>query len=122
MRGRGRSSGGGSSGKSAPKETQKEKPKETPKESSSSDDSEDSGPPQILKKRTDKPASREILSANVAREEVESLLNEPPPKTIAQKKPGSAAPRTPSQEPKLVTPRTTCSIGWEGVRPSVAKF
>ena len=51
--------------------------KETPKESSSSDDSEDSGPPQILKKRTDKPASREILSADVAREEVESLLNEP---------------------------------------------
>ena len=69
MRGRGRSSGGGSSGKSAPKETLKE--------SSSSDDSEDSGPPQILKKRTDKPASREILSADVAREEVESLLNEP---------------------------------------------
>ena len=92
MRGRGRSSGGGSSGKSAPKETQKEKPNETPKESSSSDDSEDSGPPQILKKRTDKPASREILSADVAREEVESLLNEPPPKTIAQKKTGSAAP------------------------------
>jgi hypothetical protein len=87
MRGRGRSSGGGSSGKSAPKETQKEKPKETPKESSSSDDSEDSGPPQILKKRTDKPASREILSADVAREEVESLLNEPPPKTIVSRSP-----------------------------------
>ena len=102
MRGRGRSSGGGSSGKSAPKETQKEKPNETPKESSSSDDSEDSGPPQILKKRTDKPASREILSADVAREEVESLLNEPPPKTIAQKKTGSAAPHTPSQERQRV--------------------
>ena len=60
MCGRGRSSGGGSSGKSAPKETQKEKPKEKPKDSSSSDDLEETGTQQILKKRTDKPASREI--------------------------------------------------------------
>ncbi len=86
MRGRGKSSGGVYSGKSAPKETLKEKPKKKTQESSSSDDSVESGTQQILSKRKDQPASREISSADAAREEVESLFSESQPKRPAQEK------------------------------------
>jgi hypothetical protein len=98
MSARGKSSGGVSSGKSALKETQKEKPKKKPQQSS--DGSDESDTPQILNKRKDQPASREILCADAAREEVESLLSEPEPKRPAQKKTGKKV---------SVPPRTTCA-------------
>ncbi len=117
MRGRGRSSGGGSSGKSAPKETPKEKPKQKPQERSSSDDSDESGTQQILKKRTDKPVSREISCVDAAREEVECLMSVPEPKRHAQKKAGqqvSAPPRTTCEERQRVLEQNRKEKGCRG--------